>query len=131
MVTEFNLIGEVGKKKTDDGHLVVTRPDGREKRYFEVKKMEEAKKVGKRSKKLPALEILADEPMTPPDEDEINRNVVLIENTLLEFDIDIDVVDVQVGPTVTRYAIQPYQRKRDGTTERTRPWLCTPQGGFS
>lgn len=120
MVTEFNLIGEVGKKKMDDGHLVVTRPDGREKRYFQVKEMEEAKKVGKRNKKLPSLEILADAPMTPPDENEINRNVVLIENTLLEFDVDIDVVDVQVGPTVTRYAVQPYQLKRDGSTERTR-----------
>jgi DNA segregation ATPase FtsK/SpoIIIE, S-DNA-T family len=30
------------------------------------------------------------------------------------------VVDVQVGPTVTRYAVQPYQTKKDGSTERTR-----------
>ncbi|QPC80695.1 DNA translocase FtsK [Phototrophicus methaneseepsis] len=120
LIGEFNQIGQVSKKKMEDGHLIVTRPDGREKRYFEVKKMEEAKKIGKRDKVLPALDILADIPMDPPDENEINRNVVLIENTLLEFDIDIDVIDVQVGPTVTRYAVQPYQRKRDGTIERTR-----------
>ena len=117
---DFNIIGEVTKKKTDDGARVVVRPDGREKRYFSVDEMKESKKVGRRSKLLPSLELLQEEAMKLPDEDEINRNVVLIENTLLEFDIDIDVVNVQVGPTVTRYAVQPYHTKSDGTTERTR-----------
>lgn len=117
---DFNIIGEVSKKKNDDGTHIVKRPDGREKRYFSVKEMQEAKKVGRRSKLLPKLDLLHEEEMRLPDEEEINRNVVLIENTLLEFDIDIDVVDVQVGPTVTRYAIQPYRTKSDGTTERTR-----------
>lgn len=117
---DFNIIGEVTKKKTDDGARIVKRPDGREKRYFNVKEMQEAKKVGRRSKLLPSLELLHEEAMELPDEEEINRNVVLIENTLLEFDIDIDVVNVQVGPTVTRYAVQPYRTKSDGSTERTR-----------
>ena len=51
-------------------------------------------------------------------------NVVLIENTLLEFDINIDVVDVRVGPTVTQYAVQPFREvtNEDGeiVKERTR-----------
>ena len=55
--------------------------------------------------------------MLIPDEQEVNHNVTLIENTLLEFDIEINVVDVQVGPTVTRYALQPH--KADGS-ERIR-----------
>lgn len=117
---DFNIIGNVSKKKNEDGSHIVIRPDGREKRYFSVKEMREAKKVGRRAKVLPSLDLLLEEEMRLPDEDEINRNVVLIENTLLEFDIDIDVVDVQVGPTVTRYAVQPYRTKSDGTTERTR-----------
>ncbi|MEM9952945.1 MAG: DNA translocase FtsK [Chloroflexota bacterium] len=117
---DFNLIGEITNKKTDDGARIVKRPDGREKRYFSVKEMQEAKKVGRRAKVLPKLDLLQEEAMELPDEEEINHKVVLIENTLLEFDVDIDVVNVQVGPTVTRYAVQPYRTNPDGTTERTR-----------
>jgi hypothetical protein len=117
---DFNVIGEVSNKKMEDGARIVIRPDGREKRYFSVAEMKEQKKVGKREKSLPELSLLREEEMSLPDEDEINRNAVLIENTLLEFDVDIDVVNVQVGPTVTRYAVQPYRSKSDGSTERTR-----------
>lgn len=66
---------------------------------------------------LPNLDLLTATDMRIPDEQEINHNVALIENTLLEFDIEINVVDVQVGPTVTRYALQPH--KGDGS-ERIR-----------
>lgn len=117
---DVNLIGELTNRKTEDGHRIVRRPDGREKRYFAIEQMKEQKRVVKRDKILPPLDILTDTESAPPDEQEINRNVVLVENTLLEFDIDIDVVDVQIGPTVTRYAVQPYQIKKDGTTERVR-----------
>ena len=117
---DFNIIGDLTSRKTEDGFRIVRRPDGREKRYFSIEQMKEIKKVNKRDKSLPSLEIMQDVDMIVPDESEINRNVVLIENTLLEFDIDIDIVEVQVGPTVTRYAVQPYQTKRDGSTERTR-----------
>lgn len=120
LTLDFNIIGEVTGKKHDDGVRVVKRPDGREKRFFAVQEMKEAKKTGRRSKLLPSLDLLREEEMALPDEQEINHNVVLIENTLLEFDIDIDVVNVQVGPTVTRYAVQPYRTNPDGTTERTR-----------
>lgn len=41
----------------------------------------------------------------------------MIENTLLEFDIDVDVVDVRVGPTVTQYALQPFREQKDGAGE--------------
>ncbi|MCY4021595.1 MAG: DNA translocase FtsK [Chloroflexi bacterium] len=66
---------------------------------------------------LPALELLSAIELLMPEEEEIDKNVSLIENTLLEFDIEIHVVDVQVGPTVTRYALQPH--KADGS-ERIR-----------
>lgn len=106
----FNAIGTVkGSKKTKDGHLLVERPDGRTKRYFTVADMKEVKKVGRRDNSLPPLEMLRDVGLTLPGEQEINNNVVLIENTLLEFEIDVDVVDVKVGPTVTQYAVQPFK----------------------
>jgi S-DNA-T family DNA segregation ATPase FtsK/SpoIIIE len=117
---DFNVIGELTNRKTDDGFRIVRRPDGREKRYFAIVEMKEAKKLNKRDKALPSIETFQEVEMVMPDEKEINHNVVLIENTLLEFDIEIDVVDVQVGPTVTRYAVQPYQTRKDGSTERTR-----------
>ena len=66
---------------------------------------------------LPALELLSAIELLLPEEEEIEKNVSLIENTLLEFDIEVHVVDVQVGPTVTRYALQPH--KADGS-ERIR-----------
>lgn len=66
---------------------------------------------------LPELELLSPIELILPEAAEIDKNVSLIENTLLEFDIEIHVVDVQVGPTVTRYALQPH--KADGS-ERIR-----------
>jgi S-DNA-T family DNA segregation ATPase FtsK/SpoIIIE len=109
----FNAIGTL-KGKKQKGVQLVERPDGRVKRYYTVDDMREVKKVAKRDSILPSLELLQDIELNVPDEQEINNNVVLIENTLLEFDIDVDVVDVKVGPTVTQYAVQPF---RETTTD--------------
>jgi len=105
----FNAIGTVKGKKGKDGYQLVERPDGRIKRFFNVSDMKEIKKAIKRDSALPPLELLRDIELTVPSEQEINNNVVLIENTLLEFEIDIDVVDVKVGPTVTQFAVQPFR----------------------
>ena len=92
---------------------LVERPDGRLRRYFTFDPTPDERMLGERSERLPSLELLADLPLLPPDAEEINRNIVLLENTLLEFDIDIEIVDVQVGPTITRYAIQPFRADPD------------------
>ncbi|MBC8170561.1 MAG: DNA translocase FtsK, partial [Anaerolineae bacterium] len=108
------IVGKVLKgQKNEAGQQLVERPDGRIKNYFSVDNIREPKKVGKREKELPSVELLQDVDIVLPEETEINRNVVLIENTLLEFDIDIDVVDVRIGPTVTQYAVQPFREKKD------------------
>lgn len=105
----FNAIGTVKTRAPKGGGPgIVERPDGRIKRYFTVAGMKEPRQVPKRDSVLPALSMLRDIEINLPDEQEINQNVVLIENTLLEFDIDVDVVDVKVGPTVTQYAVQPF-----------------------
>ena len=62
---------------------------------------------------LPSIDCLTAQPLILPDEDEVNRNAKLIQNTLLEFDLETTVIDVQVGPAVTRYALQPH--KADGS----------------
>src|SRR5690606_20908128 len=117
MKVDVNLVGEVTGKRDAGGYALVRRPDGREKRYFAMSEMRETKKIVKREKPLPPMELLSDIPLNAPDEGEINHTVVLIENTLLEFDVDIDVIDVQVGPTVTRYALQPFRANDDGVVD--------------
>jgi DNA segregation ATPase FtsK/SpoIIIE, S-DNA-T family len=117
--TDFNVIGELLPKKGKKPQMV-KRPDGRVKRYFTVESMREQRKVGRRDKALPPLDLLEDVEINLPDDDEINRNVVLIENTLLEFDISVDVVDVKVGPTVTQYAVQPFREVKGADGEMTR-----------
>lgn len=120
----FNAIGNIKGKKVKGTTVLVERPDGRVKRYYTVSDMKEQKRVGKRDPNLPPLELLQDIELSAPDEQEINNNVVLIENTLLEFEIDVDVVDVKVGPTVTQYAVQPFKETNtdEGETvvQRTR-----------
>lgn len=130
----FNIIGEIveaeepekaktskqSKKSSKKKESKVKRPDGRVKRYFKVGEMDEEKKVGKRDEALPALDLLQDLPMKRPEEDEINTNVVLIENTLLEFEIDIDVIDVRIGPTVTQYAVRPFREGADPEDKKAR-----------
>ncbi|GAB4508559.1 MAG: DNA translocase FtsK [Anaerolineae bacterium] len=120
---DYGIIGKLVDKKLKTDAQMVERPDGRIKRYFTVESMSEAKKVIKRDKNLPDLSLLQDSEMVPPDEYEINHNVVLIENTLLEFDINVDVVDVKIGPTVTQYAVQPFRevkQEEEIIKERTR-----------
>jgi S-DNA-T family DNA segregation ATPase FtsK/SpoIIIE len=121
---DFNAIGILKGRKNKDGIQLVERPDGRIKRYYSVESMKETKRVGKRDASLPSLDILKDIELNMPDDQEINTNVVLIENTLLEFDIDVDVVDVKVGPTVTQYAVQPFRETTseggDSAMQRTR-----------
>lgn len=77
-------------------------------RVFTVEDFQEVKKIGKRADELPPLELLSDVELNKPTEDEINANARIIRNTLLEFDVETEVIDVKVGPTVTQYAVSPY-----------------------
>jgi len=66
---------------------------------------------------LPPISSLTALDLQMPSTDETEHNARLIENTLLEFDLEVTVAEVQVGPTVTRYALQPH---KDDGTERIR-----------
>ena len=77
------------------------------KRYFTIQDFQEPVKIGKREEILPPLELLNRHDLNKPSEEEINTNASIIENILLEFDIDADVIDVKVGPVVTQYAVSP------------------------
>ncbi|MEX2144353.1 MAG: DNA translocase FtsK [Anaerolineales bacterium] len=67
-----------------------------------------------RSADLPALDLLASEQNTRPDERHINQMASLLEKTLAEFGIQARVVGFQVGPTVTQFAVEPGYFQRPG-----------------
>jgi S-DNA-T family DNA segregation ATPase FtsK/SpoIIIE len=89
-------------------------PPERRRRQFRVEDFQELR-VSYPRPDLPPLSLLQDADLEKPTEQEINNNARIIEDTLLEFDIDVEVVDVKIGPTVTQYAVQPF---REVTTER-------------
>lgn len=60
-----------------------------------------------RDDRLPPLDVLVVERSYRPDERNINQIAGLIEQTLAEFSIPATVIDFQVGPTVTQFAVVP------------------------
>ena len=94
-----------------------SRPEPESTEDREPSAIDQRDKQNEQEFRLPDTALLTAVDLLMPSQDEINHNVEQIEKTLREFDLDIHVVEVQVGPTVTRYAIQPY---KDDETERTR-----------
>ncbi len=70
-----------------------------------------------RDERLPDLDILINEQSAKPDERNINLTAGLIEKTLAEFGIPAQVVDFQVGPTVTQFAVVPGFVEKGSTEE--------------
>ncbi|OLC21123.1 MAG: hypothetical protein AUH33_02430 [Chloroflexi bacterium 13_1_40CM_68_21] len=56
---------------------------------------------------LPSLDLLAEGSAARSGKDEVMRNKRVIEETLANFDITATVVEVSVGPVVTRYELKP------------------------
>jgi len=60
-----------------------------------------------RDKDVPPLDLLISGRSAKPDQRHINTSAGLIEKTLAEFGIPVQVVGFQVGPTVTQFAVKP------------------------
>ncbi|KAB2864365.1 MAG: DUF87 domain-containing protein, partial [Anaerolineae bacterium] len=91
---------------------------GNGRRYFTVDGFQDRRMVGERSAELPPFELLHYTRLRLPSEDEVNNNARIIEHTMMEFDIDADVIDVRVGPTVTQYAVSPIKEVINDAGER-------------
>ena len=63
---------------------------------------------------LPAMSMLLAGRSTKPNERHINLTAGLIEKTLAEFGIPVKVTGFQVGPTITRFALEPGFIERPG-----------------
>lgn len=78
---------------------------------------EKSAAAGPRDERLPPLNLLVDERAHRPDERHINLTAGLIEKTLSEFGIPARVIDFQVGPTVTQFAVEPGFLEKTGNAE--------------
>ncbi len=55
---------------------------------------------------LPSIDLLSEGSGLPPDTGDVAAHKKTIVDTLNSFDIPVEIVDVQVGPAVTKYALQ-------------------------
>lgn len=106
------------KVRRSSKYRKVRDADGRIVREFRVEDLEEPRKVGAREAGLPPLDLLEDNTLNRPTNEEINGNARIIEETLREFDIHVEVVDVKIGPVVTQYAVQPFKEMVTDDGER-------------
>jgi len=63
---------------------------------------------------LPSLDLL-NEPEGPAlTDDEVRRNSAIIEETLGQFGLPVEVAEVRIGPTVTQFGVKPGFQERSG-----------------
>ncbi|MBN1314915.1 MAG: DNA translocase FtsK 4TM domain-containing protein [Anaerolineales bacterium] len=63
---------------------------------------------------LPPLDLLEPGLVVEQDEEEIKKKAAIIENTLLEFGLPVQVVEVRRGPSVTQFGIAPQYIEKSG-----------------
>ncbi len=71
-----------------------------------ISKMESITLEDRRDWKLPPFDLL-DDNKTEVDSGNIENNVVIIQKTLSDFGIEVEMGEVNVGPTVTQYTLRP------------------------
>jgi len=79
---------------------------------FKLADQRDKKKVRSRKDKLPSLDLLEVTSYEQPSDEEINYSAKIIEDTVADFGMEVEVIDVKAGPSVTQYAVQPGQRVR-------------------
>lgn len=80
---------------------------GQVKHRFELEEIVDRKRTRKRSDRLPPLESLDNAKFDRPSNEEINLSAAIIEETVEDFGMQVEVVGVKAGPTVTQYAVTP------------------------
>jgi DNA segregation ATPase FtsK/SpoIIIE, S-DNA-T family len=104
-------------KRVSTVRLAVAHDDDQEKPPREVKyrftlkhEAPEKRKVRRRPADLPPAEVLDTSDYALPEDDGINLDAQTIEDTIDDFGMQVEVVGVQAGPTVTQYAVQPFSQ---------------------
>jgi hypothetical protein len=113
--SEVHPIRISGSPGADDGGSARPKPDLAFEYRFTAKDLPDKKRIRKRPDTLPPLELMDSIDFDRPAEDEINRNAAIIEKTVADFGMKVEVIDVKAGPTVTQYAVQPFTEiEKDG-----------------
>ncbi len=86
---------------------------GRPKRADRLRAAADASSV-RRDTRLPPLNLLSQDRPDSPDEEQIQETARLLERTLAEFGIPVQVIGYRVGPTVTQFAVEPGFIDREG-----------------
>jgi S-DNA-T family DNA segregation ATPase FtsK/SpoIIIE len=79
-----------------------------------VTAQEKKTKAPRRDRRLPPLDLLAQENASSVEEDEIKRKAALIEETLRQFGLVGKVIEVSPGPAVTQFGLEPGYIERPG-----------------
>ncbi len=74
---------------------------------FELEEVVDKRRTRKRSERLPSLDLLDNTRFERPSREEINLSAAIIEETVADFGMQVEVVGVKAGPTVTQYAVTP------------------------
>src|SRR5574341_1319674 len=74
---------------------------------FSLKDAPDKKKIRRRSTDLPPYDLLEAAEYSRPTDEEVNINAQIIEETVDDFGMTVEVVGVKAGPTVTQYAVRP------------------------
>jgi S-DNA-T family DNA segregation ATPase FtsK/SpoIIIE len=69
---------------------------------------------------LPPLDLLESGTLVEQSEEEIRRRAALIESTLLDFGLPVQVVEVRRGPAVTQFGVAPQFIEKPGANGETR-----------
>jgi len=67
---------------------------------------------------LPPLDVLAEPGLPAMSDEEVREKSRIIENTLAQFGLPVEVSEVRVGPAVTQFGIKPGFLERGGATGR-------------
>lgn len=98
-----------GKKKDETSELKVTEPEVAEKKVTSVDSADRAlTQVNDPNWKMPTLSLL-EKKQQSADSGDIQQNAKLIQSTLSEFGIDVEMEGANVGPRVTQYTMRPPQ----------------------
>jgi S-DNA-T family DNA segregation ATPase FtsK/SpoIIIE len=95
-------IGEVNRAIKERSEVTVNSQDD----LKLDKKMRMAPPVSDKNWKFPPLDLLDDE-HTKVDSGNIEANVAIVQKTLNDFGIEVEMGEVNVGPTVTQYTFRP------------------------
>lgn len=104
----FGKLG-LGKKNSKAPELKVSEPEKNEKKPASTENSDRAlTQVNDPNWKMPTLSLL-EKKQAAADSGDIQQNAKLIQSTLAEFGIDVEMEGANVGPRVTQYTMRPPQ----------------------